>query len=65
MVFNSTVNNILVISRRSMLLVEKTTDLPQVPDKLFHVMYQVHIAMSGIRAYVVICTDYISSCESI
>jgi hypothetical protein len=41
MVFNATFNNISVISRRSVLLVEetgvppaKTTDLPQVTDKL-------------------------------
>ena len=33
MVFNATFNNISVISWRSVLLVEKTTDLPQVTDK--------------------------------
>ena len=34
MAFNATFNNILVISWRSVLLVDKTTDLPQVTDKL-------------------------------
>ena len=45
MVFNATFNNISVISWRSVLLVEetgvhseKTTDLPQVTDKLYHMM---------------------------
>ena len=34
MLFNATFNNILVIMWRSVLLVEKTTDLSQVTDKL-------------------------------
>ena len=38
MVFNATFNNISVISWRSVLLVEKTTDLPQVTDNLYHIM---------------------------
>jgi hypothetical protein len=44
MVFNATFNNISVISWRSVLLVEetevreKTTDQPQVTDKLYNIM---------------------------
>jgi hypothetical protein len=38
MVFNATFNNISVTSWRSVLLVEKTTDLSQVTDKLYHMI---------------------------
>jgi hypothetical protein len=54
MVFNATSNNISVISWWSVLLMEKTTNLPQVTDKLF-------TCLNGIRTLVVIGTGYIGS----
>jgi hypothetical protein len=73
MVFNTTFNNISVISWRSVLLVEgigvpeETPDLSSVSDKLDHIMlYREQIAWAGLEltTLVVIGTDCIGSCTS-
>ena len=71
MIFNTTFNNISVMSWRSVLLVEKPeypkkkpTDLPKINDKLYHIMlYRGHLAWAGfeLTTWVVINTDSIGS----
>jgi hypothetical protein len=64
MMVNATFNYISVISWRSSWFVEETTDLSQVTDNLYHIMFhRVHLAWLGfeLTTLVMIGTDCIGN----
>ena len=73
---NATYNNVSVISWQSVLLVEKTTDLSQVTDKLYRTMlHRAHLTRAGLEmrklSYAnereniyMLCVQYLPKCVS-
>jgi hypothetical protein len=62
MVFNATFNNISVISWQQVLLVEETTDLSQVTDKLYHIIGWINKGIQWLCSYLRSIPVYIVYC---